>query len=135
MDNESGKALLAEFSSAWNAHDIERMMGCMAQDCKFLASAGPHCEGERHVGIDAVRQAFEAILHSMPDARWNGKGLFVDEDTAFSLWTLTGTRGDGVTIEVDGIDHFVLEAGKIKMKNAFRKERVSPASSSPKSDR
>lgn len=130
MDNKFWKALLTEFSSAWNAHDIERVMSCMALDCKFLASAGSNSDGLQYVGTDAVRLAFEQVLHSMPDARWNVKELVVDRNVAFSLWTLTGTLSDGTKIEVDGVDHFVLAAGKIKVKNAFRKERVSAASSS-----
>lgn len=125
MGDGNAVTLLAEFASAWNAHDLERMMACMADDCEFLTAAGPECHGQRHVGRDAVQQAFRDVLGSMPDAHWHGRQLVVDGDTAFSLWTLTGTRVDGTRVEVDGVDHFELRNGKVRVKNAFRKQRTA----------
>lgn len=120
---EETTALLEAFAQAWNDHDIDAMMAFMAADCEFVASAGPQRDGERHVGWDAVRKAYQAILRDMPDARWSASGVFVTGDTAFSLWTLIGTRRDGTVVDVDGIDHFVIENNRIKTKNAFRKAR------------
>lgn len=123
MAAEEATALLEAFTQAWNAHDIDAMMAFMAEDCAFVASAGPERNGRRHVGRDAVRKAYSAILDDMPDARWSACGVFVTGNTAFSLWTLTGTQRDGTVVDVDGVDHFEIENGRIKTKNAFRKTR------------
>jgi len=133
MSDGNSEALLKEFASAWNAHDLERMMDCMSDDCEFLTSAGPQRHGQRHIGRDAVRQAFKAVLDSMPDAHWHGRQLVVQGDTAFSLWTLTGTKADGSRVDVDGVDHFDLRGGKVRLKNAFRKERISESLAAPTS--
>lgn len=123
---ENVESLLENFAAAWNAHDIEAMMDCMSEDCEFLASAGPECCGQRYVGRRAVRQAYLAILEGMPDARWSSGQYFVDGETAFSLWTLTGTTPDGTKVAVDGVDHFVVRGGRIAIKNAFRKAKQPP---------
>jgi uncharacterized protein (TIGR02246 family) len=125
MTAEESRVLLEGFNQAWNAHDVDAMMSFMADDCVFVASAGPGRDGQRHVGRDAVRKAYLAVLGEMPDARWHAHEVFVVGRTAFSLWTLTGTTPDGAPVEVDGIDHFEIEAGRIKTKNAFRKARRS----------
>lgn len=133
MAVDDAKALLAAFTEAWNAHDIDEMMALMTEDCEFLASAGPDREGKRYVGREEVRRAYLTILEAMPDARWRNGRAFVVGDTAFTLWTLTGTMRDGTAIDVDGVDHFVLQGGLIKTKNAFRKARLSsPGLADPK---
>jgi hypothetical protein len=45
---------------------------------------------------------------------------------AVSEWTFTGTRTDGTRVEVQGCDLFTFRAGKILLKNSYRKNR-SPA--------
>lgn len=125
MTADETRALLEGFSRAWNDHDIDAMMAFMADDCIFLASSGPARDGARHVGRDAVRGAYLAVLQDMPDAHWASHGIHVAGDAAFSLWTLTGTRRDGTVVDVDGIDHFEFEGRRIRMKNAFRKARTA----------
>jgi ketosteroid isomerase-like protein len=63
--------LLEAFAAAWNAHDVDALMACMADECAFEASAGPDVAGTRHAGREAVRAAFAAVFATYPDARWN----------------------------------------------------------------
>ena len=116
-------ATLAAFSDAWNRHDIDALMQFMTPDCIFQTAAGPDACGTRHVGTQAVRQAFAAAWQAVPDAQWRNGQHFVQGDFGTSQWTFTGTAADGSRIEVDGIDVFAFKDGKIHLKNVFRKSR------------
>lgn len=116
-------ATLAEFSAAWNRHDVDALMSFMSDDCVFQTAAGPDACGSRHSGRDAVRKAFAATWQAVPDAQWENGRHFVHGDFGVSEWTFTGTAADGSHIETDGVDLFTLKDGKIAVKNAFRKNR------------
>ncbi len=116
-------ALLDAFAAAWNRHDVDGLMACMAPDCVFEAAAGTESAGARHVGAAAVRRAYAAVFETYPDARWNDPRHFVAGPRAVSEWTFTGTTRDGVKVEVNGCDLFTLAAGKIAVKNSYRKQR------------
>lgn len=116
-------ATLAAFSAAWNRHDIDALMDFMSTDCIFQSAAGPDACGSRHVGAQAVRQAFAAVWHAVPDAQWVDGRHFVHGDFGVSQWNFTGTAADGSRIEADGIDVFTFRDGKIHLKNVFRKVR------------
>lgn len=116
-------ALLDRFADAWNRHDVDALMACMASDCVFEGAAGAEVSGARHVGPTAVRAAYAAIFQTYPDARWNRPRHFVAGDRAVSEWTFTGTTKDGTRVEVNGCDIFTLAGGKIQVKNSYRKQR------------
>jgi len=116
--------MLDAFAAAWNQHDIEGLMACMAPDGVFESSAGKEVAGTRHVGADAVRKAYLAVFDTYADARWNHPRHFVAGDRAVSEWTFTGTTKDGVKVEVNGCDVFTLKNGKIALKNSYRKQRA-----------
>lgn len=115
--------LLDAFAAAWNRHDADGLMACMAPECVFEAAAGKEVAGTRHVGRDAVRKAYLAVFDAYADARWNNARHFVAGDRAVSEWTFTGTTKDGTKVEVNGCDIFTLKGGKIAVKNSYRKQR------------
>ncbi len=115
--------LLDQFAAAWNRHDVDGLMACMAPDCVFEAAAGTDVAGARHVGTAAVRAAYAAVFATYADARWNHPRHFVAGDRAVSEWTFTGTTRDGAKVEVNGCDIFTLAGGKIAVKNSYRKQR------------
>jgi steroid delta-isomerase-like uncharacterized protein len=120
---------LADFSAAWNRHDLDALMSFMSDDCVFLTSAGNEACGTRHVGPEAVRRAFASAWQAVPDAQWRNGQHRVHGDFGVSEWTFTGTAADGSRIEVDGVDLFRFKDGKIQSKNVFRKTRPNlPAS-------
>lgn len=114
---------LAAFSEAWNRHDIDALMAFMSDDCVFQTAAGNESCGTRHVGRDAVREAFAAAWKTVPDAQWTRGKHFVQGDFGVSEWTFTGTAADGSRIETDGVDLFRFHEGRIQTKNVFRKAR------------
>ncbi len=115
---------LEAFSAAWNAHDIEALMSFMAPDCVFETVSGSDVFGNRFVGQEAVRTAFESAWKNVPDAQWRNGKHFVAGDRGVSEWLFVGTGLDGKRIEANGVDIFTFRDGKILVKNAFRKVRV-----------
>ncbi|CAB3733720.1 hypothetical protein LMG3458_05083 [Achromobacter deleyi] len=115
--------MLAEFAAAWNRHDIDALMSFMSDDCVFETVGGPERWGARHAGCEAVRTAFEAAWKNFPDAQWNNGRHWVAGDRGVSESTFTGTAADGSRIEADMVDVFTFQGGKIRVKNAFRKQR------------
>ncbi|MBP7240899.1 nuclear transport factor 2 family protein [Amaricoccus sp.] len=116
-------ATLERFADAWNAHDLETLMDCMAEDCAFNASAGPEAEGRRHFGRAAVRAAFAAVFATWPDATWRDPAHSVAGDVGLSRWRFTGTDASGRRTEVDGCDILTFEGEHIVLKDSYRKAR------------
>ncbi len=117
------RACLERFAEAWNAHDVDRLMACMAEDCEFLGAAGPGANGAAHRGREAVRSAYAAIFEAFPEAAWTDSRHIVAGDRGFSEWRFVGMDRQGVRIEVDGCDLFIFNGDLIRVKNSFRKQR------------
>lgn len=116
-------AYLERFGEAWNRHDVDAILAQMTADCVFLASVGEAEDGARHVGRDAVRRGITAFFDTYPDAHFESLGAFVAGARGVSEWRFTATRKDGLRIAALGCDVFTFEGGRIKVKNAFRKQR------------
>ena len=115
---------LQSFADAFNAHNINAIMLHMTNDCVFEASAGPDIDGEKFIGQEQVRKAFENVFATFPDARWSNPKHFISGDRGFSEWVFTGTKFDGTKMEVTGCDLFTFKEGKIAIKNSYRKNRM-----------
>ena len=115
--------VLQSFADAFNRHDADSLMTFMTEDCVFEASAGPDACGARFAGVDAVRAAFVDVWTTFPDARWSDARHFVSGDRGVSEWLFSGTRRDGTRVEVRGCDLFTFRAGKIALKDSYRKNR------------
>jgi ketosteroid isomerase-like protein len=122
-ENKPTIAILDGFASAFNAHDADKIVSYMTDDCIFEASAGPDADGEKFVGKEAVKKAFEDIFKNYPDAKWNNPHHFISGNRAVSEWIFTGTKPDGSKVEVMGCDLFTFRDGKIFIKNSYRKNR------------
>ena len=119
------KDLDAFFEVGWNAHDVDRLMTFMADDCVFESVAGADACGTRHVGRERVREAFARVFAAFPDARFGAARHFVSGDRGLSEWLFTGTAGDGRKVEVNGCDVFTFRGGKIALKSSFFKNRTA----------
>ena len=71
--------------------------------------------------IDEVESYFKDTFAALPDLRLEVVSIVEQGDDVFAHWKLTGTHngpvqgieGTGKSIEVDGIDHFVLRDSRI----------------------
>jgi taurine dehydrogenase small subunit len=124
-NNEVTEEFLQSFADAFNAHDINTIMSHMTDDCVFEASAGPDLDGEKFVGQEEVKKAFEDVFATFPDAHWDNARHFILGNRGFSEWIFTGTKLDGIKVEVTGVDLFTFNDGKIAIKNSYRKNRLS----------
>lgn len=116
---------LEAFAEGWNAHDVDRLMTFMTDDCAFETTAGPEACGKRYEGRDRVRDAFARVFKTFPDAHFGDARHFVSGDRGCSEWTFSGTGPDGKRLEVRGCDLFVFRAGKIALKSSFFKNRTA----------
>ena len=114
---------LDAFAEAFNRHDVPAILAAMTEDCVFEASAGPDVCGRRYQGQRDVGKAFAEVFETFPDARWRGARHVVAGDRGFSEWTFSGTRADGIRVEVTGCDLFAFRDGMIAVKNSYRKQR------------
>jgi ketosteroid isomerase-like protein len=115
---------LQSFADAFNAHDVKGIMSHMTEDCVFVASAGPDVDGEIFTGQEQVKLAFENVFATFPDAHWGNARHCILGNRGFSEWIFTGTKADGVKVEVLGCDLFTFKNGKIAIKNSYRKNRM-----------
>src|SRR5262245_15127755 len=111
------------FTVGWNAHDVDRLMTFMAEDCVFESASGAEVCGTRHMGRARVREAFARIFTTFPDVRFVDVRHVVAGDRGVSEWVFVGTSAAGRKVEVNGCDVFTFEAGKIAVKSSFLKNR------------
>ena len=123
---EVTEAFLQSFANAFNAHNVKLIMSHMTYDCVFEASAGPDLNGEKFIGQEQVKKAFESVFETFADAHWGNARHFVFGNRGLSEWVFTGTKKDGTKVEVKGCDLFTLKDGKIFIKNSYRKNRIPP---------
>lgn len=121
---EVTEAFLQSFADAFNAHNINLIMSHMTNDCVFEASAGPDLNGEKFIGQEQVKKAFESVFETFADARWANARHFIFGNRGLSEWVFTGTKKDGTKVEVTGCDLFTFKDGKIFIKNSYRKNRI-----------
>ena len=114
---------LDAFADAWNRHDVDAIMSAMTEDCVFEASAGVGVKGTVYDGQRQVRKGVEMVFAQFPDACWSGPKHFIAGDRGVTEWVFSGTREDGVRVEVQGCDVFTFRDGKIVVKNSYRKQR------------
>jgi ketosteroid isomerase-like protein len=115
---------LEAFGDGWNRHDVDFIMGFMADECVFETTAGPEACGKRFAGREQVREAFAGVFKRFPDANFGSARHFVAGDRGVSEWLFTGTTSDGKKLEVNGCDIFTFKGDKIAVKNSYFKTRI-----------
>src|SRR5678815_608662 len=98
---------------AFNAHDLEAIMGYFADDCSLDMPRGPEPWGQRFLGAAAVREALATRFRGLPDVRYSDDRHWVSGDFGVSEWLLTGTTVDGRRVQVRGCDHWEFRSGKV----------------------
>ena len=128
-DNDSPAALdetIERYNEAWNAHDLDAIMGMHAPDMVFENhTAGESAQGEE------VREHIGSIFETWPDIKFETRRLYVRDGVVTQEWTASAThtntmrRGDlvaepsGNRIEWRGIDVIPFEDGLVKRKDVY----------------
>ncbi len=120
-DAETILAALDGLAAAFNAHDIDRIMGYFAADCSLDLPRGPEPHGSRFVGLAEVRRGLMTRFETTPDVHYGEVEHFVDGDTGMSKWLLTGTTPAGQKVRVRGCDFYSFRGGKVVRKDSYWK--------------
>lgn len=117
------RSTLKDICAAFNAHDLDRIMGFFAEDCSLDMPRGDKPWGARSVGKAEVRAALAARFAGLPDVHYGEDEHFADEaaNTGMSKWLLTGTTPDGTRREVRGCDFYTFRDGKVIRKDSYWK--------------
>ena len=116
------RTVLADLVEAFNAHDLDRIMGFFADDCVLEMPRGPDPWGARFEGRAAVREGLGQRLAGLPDVHYGDDEHWLCGTHAVSTWLLTGTRPDGARVVVRGCDLFDLAPdGRIERKDSYWK--------------
>jgi ketosteroid isomerase-like protein len=83
-----------------NAHDLDMMVACFAEDYVNETPAHPQ-RGFR--GNQQVRRNWTQILAGVPDLRAQLLRTAVDGDTIWTEWDMSGTRHDGPAFGMRGV--------------------------------
>jgi ketosteroid isomerase-like protein len=120
---------LNAFFDAWNAHDVDRVVSFFTADGVYNASIGPEDDGTPFRGVDEVRRGVSAFLSTYPDAHYADTTVLIHGDRGFAGWTFSGTAASGAVVTYRGVDIFEFVGDRIRLKDAFRKERSQPIGS------
>jgi ketosteroid isomerase-like protein len=101
-------ALVERLRDATNAHDLDALVACFAEDYRNETPAHPE---RSFTGRAQVRTNWEQIFSVIPDVRAELLEYTVDGDTVWSEWEHRGTRPDGSPHEMRGVAIFGIDAG------------------------
>ena len=106
-----GPAVVVErLLAAINAHDLEAMMACFADDYVNEWPAHPQRSFQ---GRAQVRQNWSQIFAGVPDLRARLPRMAVDGDTVWTEWDMAGTRSDGAAFLMRGVSIFGVAEGRL----------------------
>ena len=105
---------LEAFGDGWNRHDVDFIMGFMADDCVFETTAGPEACGKRFTGREQVREAFAGVFKRFPDANFGNARHFVAGDRGVSEWLFTATTPDGSRLLPLSVKAFFAPASTVR---------------------
>jgi steroid delta-isomerase-like uncharacterized protein len=120
------RELIERYNDAWNAHDLDAIMGMHAQEMVFEN----HTAGERAEGPQ-VREHIARIFKAWPDIAFRTRRLYVRDDLVVQEWTASAThttemRRGGLTahptgkpVEWEGLDVIPFEDGLVKRKDVY----------------
>ena len=114
-------ATLKAFLAAFNAHDLDAIMGFFADGCELYLPRGTEPWGTRYVGKSAVREGLATRFAGLPDVHYGEDDHWVAGDVGVSTWLLTGTTKAGAEVRVRGVDLLEFRDGKIVKKDSYWK--------------
>jgi ketosteroid isomerase-like protein len=119
--SEPDVGMLERMLAAFNAHDLDAVMGFFVDDCVLQMPRGPDPWGRRFEGRDAVREGLAGRFAGIPDVHYGDDRHWVSGSRGCSEWLLTGTTTAGERIEVRGCDLFEFRDGKVARKDSYWK--------------
>lgn len=107
--------LVQRYAEAWNAHDLDAIMGFHPEDATFCQ----HVNGDVAEGKDAVREAFAQALSQWPDLHFASRRLLVAEDFLVHEMTCAATANGDRLVSIDMVDVITLDGGLVQTKDTY----------------
>lgn len=126
LDNRNvvaNREVIEQFAEAWDAGAVDDLMALMADDPTYRASTGDE-PGRTYQGATDVRAGFAAVIEAEAatgEPPPPSGELHVFEDRALSFWSYSSAGLNGRTAQVEGVDVWRFEHGRIALKDAYRK--------------
>jgi uncharacterized protein (TIGR02246 family) len=116
MKPDDIRATVDKFQEATNGHDLDAVAQLLTDDCIFEDTTPP--DGGRHVGRDAVLEAFRKLFAASPEAHFDHESevLVAGTDRAVLQWRYSWSGG-----HVRGVDLMRLRDGQIAETLAYVK--------------
>lgn len=113
-------ALVARFSDAFAAADVDAVMSLMTDDCVF-ESTSPAPDGRRFEGQAAVRGVWEELLSTTAEPAFETEEMSVHRDRGTVRWRYSWREPDGSRGHVRGVDVLRFRDGKVAEKLSYVK--------------
>lgn len=124
MSNTVDNSFIDSFYAAWNAHDVEALLGeHMTDDVVFESAGGPEAYGQRWVGAEAVGEALRSYFEAVPDVRWEPTSTFIGDGHAVIEFVTSGTPEGGTPYRLHGCSVLELRDGRVSADRAYRKSQ------------
>ena len=109
-------ATIQRLVDATNAHDLERLVACFAEDYTLAAPSHPQ-RGFR--GTEQVRRNWTQIFTGVPDVAARLVRTAVDGEAVWTEWEMSGTRRDGAAFRMAGVFVFGVSEERIRWGRMF----------------
>lgn len=113
---ERPRTLVARLLAATNAHDLEAVVDCFAEQYRNETPAHP---SRGFTGRAQVRRNWEQIFAVIPDIAASVVRVATDGDTEWSEWEMHGTRRDGSAHLMRGVILFRVQDGRAESARFF----------------
>jgi len=121
-DQTAVQAVLDRLCTATNAHDLDGVVACFAEDYRNETPVHP---ARGFVGREQVRRNWQQIFAFVPDVSATVLASSINGDTIWSEWEHSGTRPDGTPHLMRGVIVFGVQEGVVSWAR-FYLEPVDP---------
>ena len=108
-DTQQEPSFADRLCAATNSHDVDRVVGCFAEDYRNETPAHP---ARGFTGHEQVRRSWTQIFAGVPDLIAQVVRSDQHGDTCWSEWEMRGTRVDGGAHLMRGVVVFTLAGGR-----------------------
>jgi steroid delta-isomerase-like uncharacterized protein len=127
VDGAELQAFIDRYNAAWNAHDVEAIVGMHTEDSVFEN----HVTGDVNVGRDAIGNAISGIFAVFPDLAFETRRAYIRDDLVVQEWTASGTQEGTMTrsgtevpptgrrVEYRGMDVIPIRDGLVARKDVY----------------
>ena len=127
MNGPELEAFIDHYNQAWNAHDVDAIVGMHTDDSVFEN----HTTGDVNVGKEEIADAISGIFTVFPDLTFETRRRYIRDDRVVQEWTARGTHlgkmmraglevePTGKTVEYRGMDVIPIADGLVARKDVY----------------